>query len=89
MRRNTPAPCAWRKPYRAVTVAPRLSLAQAAGLLGHAAAVVGVDTGLTHLANALDRPLVAIYTDTDPQLTGVVSSSCAINLGGVAACPSR
>lgn len=68
--------------------APRLSLAQAAGLLGHAAAVVGVDTGLTHLANALDRPLVAIYTDTDPQLTGVVPSPCAINLGGVAACPS-
>lgn len=69
-------------------VAPRLSLAQAAGLLGHAAAVVGVDTGLTHLANALDRPLVAIYTDTDPQLTGVVPSPCAINLGGVAACPN-
>lgn len=68
--------------------APRLSLAQAAGLLGHAAAVVGVDTGLTHLANALDRPLVAIYTDTDPQLTGVVPSPRAINLGGVAACPA-
>lgn len=68
--------------------APRLSLAQAAGLLGHAAAVVGVDTGLTHLANALDRPLVAIYTDTDPQLTGVVPSPRAVNLGGVAACPT-
>ena len=67
--------------------APKLRLAEAAGLLGHACAVVGVDTGLTHLANALDVPLVALYTDTDPALTGVVPSARAMNLGGVGQCP--
>lgn len=62
-------------------VAPRVPLREAAALLGHAAAVVGVDTGLTHLANALDVPLVAIYTDTDPALTGVVATVRAANIG--------
>jgi hypothetical protein len=37
-------------------------------------AVIGVDTGLSHLANALNVPLVAIYTDTDPGKTGVVET---------------
>lgn len=68
-------------------LAPRMSLTEAAALLGHAWAVVGVDTGLTHLANALDVPLVALYTDTDPQATGVVESARARNLGGIGQCP--
>lgn len=68
--------------------APRLRLREAAGLLGHARAVIGVDTGLTHLANALDVPLVAIYTDTDPALTGVVETPYARNLGNVGICPT-
>jgi heptosyltransferase-1 len=33
-------------------VAPRMNLIEACGLLGHARAVIGVDTGLSHLANA-------------------------------------
>jgi len=68
--------------------APRLGLAEAAGLLGHADAVIGVDTGLSHLANALDVPLVAIYTDTDPAKTGVIETPFAINLGGIGRVPS-
>jgi heptosyltransferase-1 len=69
-------------------VAPRLALHEAAALLGHARAVIGVDTGLTHLANALDVPLVAVYTDTDPRLTGVIETHSAINLGGIGQNPS-
>jgi heptosyltransferase-1 len=69
-------------------VAPRMGLTEAAGLLGNARAVVGVDTGLTHLANALDIPLVAIYTDTDPQKTGVIETPSATNLGGIGQLPS-
>lgn len=68
-------------------VAPRISLKEAAGLLGHAAAVIGVDTGLTHLANALDVPLVALYTDTDPARTGVMETPWAVNLGGIGQMP--
>ena len=69
-------------------VAPRMRLRDAAAMLGHATAVVGVDTGLTHLANALDVPLVALYTDTDPARTGVVETAWATNLGGIGACPT-
>lgn len=69
-------------------VAPRLTLAEAAGLLGHAAAVIGVDTGLTHLANAMEVPLVAIYTDTDPYYTGVVETAWAVNIGTTGMIPS-
>jgi heptosyltransferase-1 len=69
-------------------IAPRMELREAAGLLGHARAVVGVDTGLTHLANALDVPLAALYTDTDPGLTGVVETAHAANLGHAGACPT-
>jgi len=56
------------------TVLPRLSLRELAALMGRAPAVVGVDTGLVHLSAALDRPTVAIFTDTSPTLTGVVAS---------------
>ena len=61
---------------------PRLSLTEAAALFGHAKAVVGVDTGLAHLAAALDTPTVGIYTATEPALTGLYAGARAVNLGG-------
>lgn len=67
--------------------APQLDLRQLAGLLGRAWAVVGVDTGLTHLACALGRPVVALYTATDPLATGVFGSPVALNCGGKGQCP--
>ena len=70
------------------TVAPRMNLIEACGLLGHATAVIGVDTGLSHLANALNVPLVAIYTDTDPDKTGVIETPWATNLGNIGQCPT-
>ncbi|MEZ5659117.1 MAG: lipopolysaccharide heptosyltransferase I [Burkholderiaceae bacterium] len=45
-------------------VLPRLSLADCAALLAGARGVIGVDTGLTHLAAALDRPTVALFAAT-------------------------
>jgi lipopolysaccharide heptosyltransferase I len=65
-----------------------MNLLQAAALLDGAAGVAGVDTGLLHLANALDRPLVGIYTDTDPQKTGVQQSARAKNCGGIGQMPT-
>ncbi len=47
-------------------VAPRMTLTEAAGLLGRATVVVGLDTGLTHLAAATRTPVVGIYCDTSP-----------------------
>ncbi len=68
--------------------APSLDLTQLAGLLGQAWAVVGVDTGLTHLACALGRPVVALFTATDPLATGVFGSPVARNCGGKERCPT-
>lgn len=61
---------------------PRLNLTEAAALLGHARAVIGVDTGLSHLAAALSAPTIGIYTATDPGLTGLYAGDLAVNLGG-------
>jgi heptosyltransferase-1 len=61
---------------------PRLQLTEAASLLASAGIVIGVDTGLTHLAAALHAPVVAIYCASDPGLTGVHAGPRAVNLGG-------
>ena len=63
-------------------VAPQLPLAQVATLLAGARAVIGVDTGLSHLAVALKVPAVGLYCVTDPAATGLYGSASAINLGG-------
>jgi heptosyltransferase-1 len=64
-------------------VLPRCPLAELASVIAAAQCIVGVDTGLVHLAVALGVPTVAIYTDTDPALTGVYPGVAghAINLG--------
>ncbi|MFA6013869.1 MAG: lipopolysaccharide heptosyltransferase I [Gallionellaceae bacterium] len=67
---------------------PKLSLPEAAALLGHAQAVIGVDTGLSHLAAALNVPTIGIYTATDPGLTGLYAGQRAINLGSAQNSPS-
>lgn len=53
-----------------VEVLPRLSLEQVAQVLASARAVVSVDTGLSHLTAALDKPNLTLYGPTDPGLIG-------------------
>ncbi len=65
-----------------VSVAPAMNLTSAAALIAHAVGVVGVDTGLAHLAVAFKRPTVGIYIATQPALTGLYGGIDAINLGG-------
>jgi lipopolysaccharide heptosyltransferase I len=67
--------------------APAMPLAEAAALLAHASHVVGVDTGLTHLAVALGRPTVGLYAATRPELTGLYGAS-GTNVGEPGAIPS-
>ncbi len=51
---------------------PRMGLSEMKSCLGQAAGVVGVDTGLAHLAAALGTPAVTLYGATEPGLTGAV-----------------
>jgi len=72
------------------TILPKLSIAQIANVIANSKAAIGVDTGLSHLACALNISTIAIYTDTNPALTGLMAGAFApaINLGGIAEIPS-
>jgi heptosyltransferase-1 len=67
---------------RRAVVAPRSSLDAIAANLSGARIVIGLDTGLSHLAAALGRPTVAIYCDYDPALVGLVGDGPVASLGG-------
>ncbi|MDR7345159.1 heptosyltransferase-1 [Pantoea alhagi] len=56
--------------FNHVEVLPKLTLEQVAQTLAGAKAVVSVDTGLSHLTAALDRPNITLYGPTDPGLIG-------------------
>lgn len=56
--------------FDSIEVLPKLTLEQVARTLAGAKAVVSVDTGLSHLTAALDRPNITLYGPTDPGLIG-------------------
>jgi len=60
---------------------PSLNLGGLAAELAAARVVIGVDTGLAHLAAALGRPTLALFCASDPALTGVYARTPAVNLG--------
>jgi heptosyltransferase-1 len=70
------------------TVLPRKTLDELARLFAAARAVVGLDTGLTHLAGALGVPVVGIYCGSDPRLTGLYGAPYARNAGAPGQPPS-
>lgn len=55
-----------------IVVLPRLGLTELAGHLQGARAVVGVDTGLAHVAAALRVPSITLYGPTKPGLSGTL-----------------
>ena len=58
-----------------VVVLPKLNLAGVAKVLAGASACVAVDTGLGHLAAALDVPTISLFGPTNPGLTGAYGKS--------------
>jgi heptosyltransferase-1 len=58
-----------------------------AAMLVGATVVIGVDTGLVHVAAALGVPLVAIFIDSEPGLTGPLGAGPMAVLGGKGANP--
>jgi heptosyltransferase-2 len=66
----------------AVDLAGHTSLAEAIDLLSTTDAVVSNDSGLMHVAAALERPLVAVYGSTDPNFTPPLGAlSRVVDLG--------
>jgi heptosyltransferase-1 len=73
----------------AACVPPKQSLPALASLLARAELVVGVDTGLVHLAAALGAPTVSLFVATDARLAGVERASTrARDLGGIDRMPT-
>ena len=68
-------------------VPERMPLDHVAALIAGARGVVGVDTGLLHLAAALAVPLVAIFGGSRPKLTGPIGSGPMTVLGAEGAPP--
>ena len=62
-------------------VPEKLMLEELAPVLANAKNVVGLDSGLTHLAAALGAPAVAIFCASDPALTGLYGAPRAANVG--------
>lgn len=62
-------------------------LAQAIDLLSCAASVVSNDSGLMHVAAALNRPLVAVYGSTSPQFTPPLAEQVEIVRLGIECSP--
>jgi heptosyltransferase I len=68
-------------------VPQRMPLGGLARLASEAHCVIGVDTGLAHLAAALDVPVVGLYCGSDPALTGLHGGQRVRNLGGAGTPP--
>jgi len=58
-----------------IEVLPRMQLGELAAVIAAAGAVVGVDTGLVHLAAALGTPCITLYGATDPGLIGTLGEA--------------
>jgi heptosyltransferase-1 len=68
-------------------VLPKLPLMEAVMLAQRAALVIGVDTGLTHIAAAYKRPTIEIYSDSPRWKTQGDWSPSIINLGDLGTPP--
>jgi heptosyltransferase-1 len=69
-------------------VPDRAPLDAVARLMAGASFVVGVDTGLLHLAAALGVPLIGIFSASEPGLTGPMGAGAILVLGAEGAPPS-
>jgi heptosyltransferase-1 len=68
-------------------VPDRRPLDAVAALIAGASFVIGVDTGLVHIAAALGVPLVAIFIGSEPGLTGPMGGGPIAVVGGKRASP--
>lgn len=57
-------------------VLSKMSICDFVPTLASSMLVVAVDTGLAHLACALNTPTITLFFDSDPTLTGVIGDHC-------------
>jgi heptosyltransferase-1 len=58
-----------------ITILAKMTINEIAQQLSQVKAVVAVDTGLAHLAAALDKPLISLFGPTNPILTRPYASN--------------
>jgi heptosyltransferase I len=63
-------------------IPPFLSVKEASALLARARAVIGLDTGFSHIAAAFGVPTIGIYCDHDPGLVGITGNGFVASVGG-------
>ncbi len=73
---------------RAQPLPSRQSVGELAACLRSARLIVGVDSGITHLANAVGAPTVMIFTKTFPHLFFCQGHPLSVALGGFNQSPS-
>lgn len=72
---------------RCIDLTGRTTLGEAIDLMSLATVVVTNDSGLMHIAAALNRPLVAVYGSTDPGFTPPLNEKVAILKEKIACSP--
>lgn len=76
-----------QQPDSSFNLAGNTNLAQAIDLLSCAHAVVSNDSGLMHIAAALNKPLAAVYGSTSPAFTPPLADDVAIVRTGIDCSP--
>lgn len=79
-----------RKASSNCLVLPKMNISDLANIISSAKCVIGVDSGLTHLANALGIPTIGLYMNSNPYLNGVYPNIRvpSVNLGEIGIIPS-
>lgn len=68
-------------------VLPKLSLTELMGILLHARSFVSVESGIGHLAAALDVSGVMLHGPTDPNYSGILGKACQHITSGIYCSP--